>query len=58
MLQNEKTIEAEGRLENLKKLITDIRNRKSLNEFLEEVSLLSDSSNEEIQRKSFINDTS
>ena len=46
MLQNEKTIEAEGRLENLKKLITDIRNRKSLNEFLEEVSLLSDSSNE------------
>ena len=46
MLQNEKTIEAEGRLENLKKLITDIRNRKSLNEFLEEVSLLSDSSND------------
>ena len=46
MLQNEKTIEAEGRLENLKKLITDIRSRKSLNEFLEEVSLLSDSSND------------
>ena len=46
MLQNEKTIEAEGRLENLKKLITDIRNRKSLNEFLEEVSLLSDSTND------------
>ena len=46
MLQNEKTIEAEGRLENLKKLITDIRNRKSLNEFLEEVSLLTDSTND------------
>ena len=42
MLQKEKTPEAEGRLENLKKLVIDIRNRNSLNEFLEEVSLLTD----------------
>ena len=27
MLQNEKTIESEGRLENLKKLVVDIKNR-------------------------------
>ena len=40
MLQNEKTIESEGRLENLKKLVVDIKNRRSLGEFLEEVSLL------------------
>ena len=33
MLQKEKTPEAEGRLENLKKLVIDIRNRNSLNEF-------------------------
>ena len=30
MLQNEKTIESEGRLENLKKLVVDIKNRRSL----------------------------
>ncbi len=46
MLQNEKTIEAEGRLENLKKLIVDIKSRGTLNEFLDEVSLLTDVSNE------------
>ena len=40
--KKEKTPEAEGRLENLKKLVIDIRNRNSLNEFLEEVSLLTD----------------
>lgn len=45
MLQLEKTPEAEGRLENLKKLVTDIKNRNSIYEFLEEVSLLIDSSN-------------
>ena len=46
MLKNEKTIESEGRLENLKKLVVDIRNRSTLNEFLDEVSLLTDVSNE------------
>ncbi len=46
MLKNEKTIESEGRLENLKKLVVDIRSRSTLNEFLEEVSLLTDVSNE------------
>ena len=48
MLQNEKTPEAEGKLENLKKLVVDIKNRSSINEFLEEVSLLSDNANDEI----------
>ena len=47
MLQNEKTPEAEGKLENLKKLVVDIKNRSSINEFLEEVSLLSDNANDE-----------
>ena len=37
MLQKEKTPESEGRLENLKKLITDLKNRNSLEEFIEEV---------------------
>ena len=46
MLKNEKTIESEGRLENLKKLVVDIRSRATLNEFLDEVSLLTDVSNE------------
>ena len=46
MFQNEKTIESEGRLENLKKLIVDIKSRGTLNEFLDEVSLLTDVSNE------------
>ncbi len=46
MLQNEKTPESEGRLENLKKLIVDIKNRSSINEFLDEVSLLTDNINE------------
>ena len=46
MLKNEKTIESEGRLENLKKLVVDIRSRSTLNEFLDEVSLLTDVSNE------------
>ena len=46
MLKNEKTIESEGRLENLKKLVIDIRSRSTLNEFLDEVSLLTDVSNE------------
>ena len=42
MLQSDKTPESEGRLENLKKLVSDIKNRASLQEFLEEVSLLTD----------------
>jgi len=42
MLQNDKTPESEGRLENLKKLIVDIDKRDSLHEFLEEVSLVID----------------
>ncbi len=46
MLQKEKTPEAEGRLENLKKLLIDLKNRSSLFEFIEEVSLLTDSLNE------------
>ena len=46
MLQSEKTPEAEGRLENLKKLITDLKNRNSIEEFLEEVGLLIESINE------------
>ena len=46
MLKNEKTIESEGRMENLKKLVVDIRSRSTLNEFLDEVSLLTDVSNE------------
>ena len=48
MLQNEKTPEAEGRLENLKKLIVDIKNRSSINEFLDEVSLLTENTNENV----------
>ena len=52
MLQNEKTIESEGRLENLKKLVVDIKNRRSLDEFLEEVSLLTENVNQkDIQDK-------
>ena len=46
MLQNEKTIESEGRLENLKKLVVDIKNRRSIGEFLEEVSLLTENINQ------------
>jgi DNA helicase-2/ATP-dependent DNA helicase PcrA len=46
MLQKEKTPESEGRLENLKKLVSDLKNRSSLFEFIEEVSLLTDSLNE------------
>ena len=46
MLQKEKTPESEGRLENLKKLITDLKNRNSLEEFIEEVSLLNDTLND------------
>ena len=42
MLQADKTPEAEGKLENLKKLVADIKNRNSIYEFLEEVSLLTD----------------
>ena len=42
MLQGDKTPEADGKLENLKKLVADIKNRNSLYEFLEEVSLLTD----------------
>ncbi len=52
MLQNEKTIESEGRLENLKKLVVDIKNRRGLDEFLEEVSLLTENVNQkDIQDK-------
>ena len=40
MLRDDKTPEAEGRLENLKKLIVDIKTRNSIQEFLEEVSLV------------------
>ena len=46
MLQNEKTPESEGRLENLKKLVADLKNRNSIEEFIEEVSLLTDNLNE------------
>ena len=46
MLKNEKTIESEEDLKTLKKLIIDIKSRSSLNEFIEEVTLLIDSSNQ------------
>ena len=59
MLQNEKTIESEGRLENLKKLVVDIKNRNSIGEFLEEVSLLTENINQKDEEdKSLINDSS
>ena len=52
MLKNDKTYESEGRLENLKKLITDISYRDSIFEFLEEVSLVIDNpSNDQNERK-------
>ena len=44
MLKDDKTYESEGRLENLKKLVSDINNRNSLGDFLEEVSLVIDNS--------------
>lgn len=46
MLKEDKTYESEGRLENLKKLITDISNRNSMSDFLEEVSLVIDNSSD------------
>ena len=46
MLKDDKTYESEGRLENLKKLVSDINNRNSLGDFLEEVSLVIDNSSE------------
>ena len=54
MLQKEKTPEAEGRLENLKKLVSDLKNRSSLFEFIEEVSLLTDSLNESDKSEKFL----
>ena len=44
MLQNDKTPEADGRLENIKKLISDIDTRSSIYQFLEEISLVIDNS--------------
>jgi len=51
MLQKEKTPESEGRLENLKKLVIDIKNRDSIFNFLEEVSLLTDNLEENKSQK-------
>ena len=51
MLQNDKTPESEGRLENLKKLIIDIEKRNTLQEFLEEISLVIDNSTENNSEK-------
>tara|TARA_B100000989_G_scaffold163275_1_gene121969 strand:+ start:2746 stop:4890 length:2145 start_codon:yes stop_codon:yes gene_type:complete len=52
MLKNDKTYESEGRLENLKKLISDISYRDSIFQFLEEVSLVIDNpSNDQNERK-------
>ena len=45
MWKNDKTIEAEGRLENLKELIVALGEFASLEEFLEHVSLVMDSDN-------------
>ena len=44
MLQNDKTPESEGRLENIKKFVSDIESRSSIKEFLEEISLVIDNS--------------
>ena len=44
MLQNDKTPESEGRLENIKKFVIDIESRSSIKEFLEEISLVIDNS--------------
>ena len=44
MLQNDKTPESEGRLENIKKFVGDIDSRSSIKEFLEEISLVIDNS--------------
>ena len=51
MLLNDKTPESEGKLENLKKLIVDIEKRESISEFLEEVSLVIDNSNNDENKK-------
>ena len=51
MLQNDKSPESEGKLENLKKLIIDIEKRESISEFLEEVSLVIDNSNTDDSKK-------
>ena len=51
MLKDDKTYESEGRLENLKKLVSDINNRNSLGDFLEEVSLVIDNSSEVNEKK-------
>ena len=40
MLKNDKTYESEGRLENLKKLVSDISTRNSIYDFLEEINLV------------------
>jgi len=44
MLQSDKTPESEGRLENIKKFVSDIESRSSIKEFLEEISLVIDNS--------------
>ena len=56
MLQNDKTPESEGRLENIKKFVSDIESRSSIKEFLEEISLVIDnsSSSEESSRVSLM----
>ena len=51
MLKGDKTFESESRLENLKKLVMDIGNRNSLNDFLEEVSLVIDNSLDDAEKK-------
>ncbi|MBN8290522.1 UvrD-helicase domain-containing protein [Rhodobacter sp. NTK016B] len=51
MWQNEKTPEAEGRLENLKELIKALEEFESLQGFLEHVALIMDNESEETQEK-------
>ncbi|WP_370205560.1 ATP-dependent helicase [Pararhodobacter marinus] len=51
MWQNEKTPEAEGRLENLKELIKALEEFDSLQGFLEHVALIMDNESEETQEK-------
>ena len=44
MWQNDKSIEAEGRLENLKELVSAISDFENLNSFLEHIQLVMDNS--------------
>ena len=44
MWQNDKSVEAEGRLENLKELVSAVSEFENLNSFLEHIQLVMDNS--------------